>query len=845
MNNGQCGNFFRLIEKHVFFVLLMLISIINTFAGNISDKTYLIALVNSQNVKNQSFWEIIQGNNESGLEIDLIFKSGDLYLKDSNEKFSSVLKRINSLIRADASKTFPVFVHFSNNITLLDSIISASEIASSLFFLPQDEAWPTEEYLIQANRRVIFFINGNFTGTSRILHPVDKYALTISAPENMTVILDKNQSVEVNQELMIITGFEKLNTKKPDRLTANLVPDYINFLLENWKKYGKRPNFVFVGPEIAYYNFITGQLNSFTWVKGTIKNAGRNLEKVYWNNPEIEVTGGIFSFPFRGGEELILSPFSPGFEMKPDQIIITGEMTIPENYQIMANPVHLSKNLTGSFDFDNLVLNSVNASANFEGSNFSFVQDTKRGNVLRLPENASINLGKPENYGLRNSSFTVSCFVKFTEILEFGDNAILGNYERGYRKGLHLVLRSGHPYFGLWANDFESKEVLEPNMWYHLTWRYIIETGEQSIFLNGKHIGGSDGHPPFSGTGDIHLGSALSSGASLRGYIDNLYIWNRPLGNEEINRLSLDETVQPEIIQSKSTGISKTLLGFLLVSLIAAAIAVVIFFNYFKKIKIKNQQQPVGIQTNDTSNCLELFGEFKAIDKEGINITELFTPKVKELLLYTLIGTLKSGIGAGIQEINETLWFGITGEKVANNRSVTLNKLRKLLLRFDGIEIISNGGYLQVKIRKPFYCDFYDAYKLCQIPEDLTKPQLILFFDMVKRGRFLKGTHWTWLDEIRGYTGNQVIDILLNLATIYQKEMNLAGIEKIAQRILDYDDLNEEAVYLQVWALQKANNQNLAKFSFNSFTKKYEANMGEPYSMNFQQFSQHFEKGFK
>jgi hypothetical protein len=166
--------------------------------------------------------------------------------------------------------------------------------------------------------------------------------------------------------------------------------------------------------------------------------------------------------------------------MVPEQIIVTGEMTVPESYQIMANPVHLSKNLTGSFIFDNQILNSVNQLQTFEGNNFSYVQDIKRGNVLRLPENASINLGKPENYGLRNSSFTVSCFVKFTEILEFGDNAILGNYERGYRKGLHLILRSGHPYFGLWANDFVSKETLEPNIWYHLTWRYVIETGEHS-----------------------------------------------------------------------------------------------------------------------------------------------------------------------------------------------------------------------------------------------------------------------------------------------------------------------------------------------------------------------------
>jgi two-component SAPR family response regulator len=217
---------------------------------------------------------------------------------------------------------------------------------------------------------------------------------------------------------------------------------------------------------------------------------------------------------------------------------------------------------------------------------------------------------------------------------------------------------------------------------------------------------------------------------------------------------------------------------------------------------------------------------------------------VKELFLFVLIYSLKSGIGASVRDINDVLWEGISSAKVANNRSVTLNKLRKILLQFDGIEIVSTGGYLQAKIKKPFYCDYVNAFKLCQIPEGLSKQQLTAFFDFVKRGRFLKGIMWPWLDEIRGFTGNQVIDNLLNLATIYQKEMNLTEIEKIAQRILDYDDLNEEAIYLQVWALQKTNNLNLARFNFSSFTKKYESSFGEPYPMNFLQFNQHFEKGF-
>ena len=834
----------RLVYASIFICTLIFTIPQHSWSTEISDKTFLISKINAQSLNNPQIWNLLQKNDATGIEMEIEAKHKNAFLQNSNEKFASVLEKIHSVIQENQAKIIPVFIRYNGNVLVLDSIINQSEVASSIFYLPQGETWPSVEYLVQANRRVIFFVDGNYSGVSRILHQIKNYAFEISAKTSANSLYSAENAEIINQELFIIHNFEELPTKfSTNQLNRNLVPDYINFLLENWKRYGKRPNFIFVGSEISTFDNTVDQLNSFTWIKGVVKISDKNLDKVYWKNPDILVTGGKFSFPYRGGEELILTPFVPGYKMTPEQIVVTGEMIIPESYAIFASSLKLSEDLTGSFNFEEIVMNSVNTSQEFEGENFSFVQDIERGNVLRLPENASINLGKPEYYGFRNSSFTVSCFVKFTEILEFGDNAILGNYESGYRKGLHLILRSGHPYFGLWANDFVADKTLRPNQWYHLTWRYIIETGEQSIFLNGQPIGGSEGHPPFSGTGDIHLGSALSSGASLRGYIDNLLIWDRPLGNEEINRLSLDEEITiDEIAKNKSGiyGVSKNWI-VIIAGLIIAALLIFISAKQFfrKKTDILTDNPTILVK-----NKIQLFGEFKANDNKGEDITDLFTPKVRELFLFVLFYSLKSGIGANIRDINDTLWPGISSRKVANNRSVTLNKLRRILFEIEGIEIVSTTGYLQAKIKKPFYCDYVSAFKLCQIPEGLSKQQLISFFEMVKNGRFLKGIHWEWLDEIRGFTGNQVIDNLLNLATIYQKEENLPEIEKIARRILDYDDLNEEAIYLQVWALQKTNNLNLAKFNFTSFTKKYETSFGEPYPMTFSQFNQHFEKGF-
>ncbi|MBN1985068.1 MAG: hypothetical protein JW761_02130, partial [Prolixibacteraceae bacterium] len=529
----------------------------------------------------------------------------------------------------------------------------------------------------------------------------------------------------------------------------------------------------------------------------------------------------------------------PGFNMTPQQIVVTGEMEVPESYSIIATPTLLSEGISGSFNFENEIINSIDPTNIYSGENYSFTQDIERGNVLKLPENSNINLGNPENYGLRNSSFTVSCFVKFTEILEFGDNAIIGNNESGYRKGFHLILRSGHPYFGLYANDYVSEEVLQPNIWYHLVWRYIIETGEQAIFLNGKNIGSSDGHPPFSGTENIHIGSALSSGASLRGYIDDLYFWTRPLGVEEINRLALNENVVvPKEIETDRfiESFSAKFIAAIFILILFLALVIV----FIKRSYSRKTSTTVHLPGANTANQIRLFGKFLVLDKNAKDISDLFTPKVRELFLFVLIYTMKNGNGASISEINEHLWPGISSKNRANNRAVTLNKLRRILNRLEGIEVVTQNGFLQIKTHPRFFCDFIEAYQLCQIPGEMSKTELESFFQLVKKGRFLKEMDWPWLDEIRGLTGNQVMDNLLKLATIYFKENKLDKIDSISRRILEYDDMSEEAVYMQILVLQKMNNIHLAKFNFKSFLLKYRENMGEDYPYDFNQFNNHY-----
>ncbi|MFW5823292.1 MAG: LamG domain-containing protein, partial [Tangfeifania sp.] len=807
-------------------------------AKEFTETTFLIAEIDADNINSQQLWNFLESNNRTGVETELTFRNNDFFIAGTNLKLEELLGKIHQTTENDSSKVFPVFFHLKEKPEVLDSIIRESLLSQNIFYLPRGEAWPPVDYLVQANRRILFFVSGNFENRSKMLHKTENYALKISADDFAGINSYSLENRELNLELLTVDEFEKLPTQTPpNSQSRNLVPDYINFLLRNWTKFGKRPNFIFAGKDILNFDFILSQLQSFTWINGTVKAGGKMMEKVYWRSQDVAVTGGHFSFPYRGGEEISISPFAPGYRMTPEHIIVTGEMEVPENYSIIATPLDLGDGLTGNFQFEEKIDDKLAPEKNFTGENFTFTQDVERGTVLKLPENASVNLGPPENYGLRNNSFTVSCFVKFNEIPEYGDNAILGNYESEYRRGLHLILRSGHPYFGLWANDYVSDIKLKPNTWYHLVWRYIIETGEQAIFLNGKNIGSSTGHPPFSGTGDIHLGSALSQGASLRGYIDDLYFWDRPLGPEEINRLSLNETISLENEEQQAVFFDSMPVKIGLVVLVLILLGIVIFL-VFKKRNPENSQNHIHLPKKNDANQINLFGGFRAINKQGDDISALFTPKVKELFLFVLFGTLKNENGAPVSEINGQLWPGLPTKKVTNNRAVTLNKLRKILQDIEGVGIVSSNGYLFLKMEEPFFCDYAEAYHLCQVPGGISKQQLETFFHLIKKGRFLKEHHWTWLDEMRGYTESQVIDNLLKLASVYKKENKPHLADALARRILEYDDLNEEAIYLQIWTLQQSNNTHLAKFHFDSFRTKFSESIGESYALSYEEFIQ-------
>ncbi|MCK7532005.1 MAG: hypothetical protein MZV63_13760 [Marinilabiliales bacterium] len=73
---------------------------------------------------------------------------------------------------------------------------------------------------------------------------------------------------------------------------------------------------------------------------------------------------------------------------------------------------------------------------------------------------------------------------------------------------------------------------------------------------------------------------------------------------------------------------------------------------------------------------LILFGGFQVFNQKNEDITNKFSPLLKELFLLILLYTYKNNKGITSDQISEYLWFGKSTPSARNNRAVNIAKLK-------------------------------------------------------------------------------------------------------------------------------------------------------------------------
>ena len=474
-----------------------------------------------------------------------------------------------------------------------------------------------------------------------------------------------------------------------------------------------------------------------------------------------------------------------------------------------------------------------------------------------MENQARVDLPTASELHMRDHDFTVGVWLKIPKYLpEKEDYCILGAKNSTYQQALHLLIRNRKPYMGFFNNDLVGNTEIEPGKWYNVVWRYNKRNGEQAIFVNGKLDAISFDRPAYLGSDSLYVGFVnFSQSSNFVGVLDNLCIWSRVLSDKEI--LGLSNQLLDLHISNAITWLDVLGIGLILMVLVSIA------YLGYRKVKEKPRQDEAdagtvaeegieeGIEEPDRSsqempeeiekvpvlrNYIRLFGEFYVLDRDGNDITSLFTPKLKQLFILIMLHSSRGGFGISSKDLTRMIWGNDNPSKSTKSlRSVSILKLRKILERIDTVEVLFNANRYILQLSEDVYCDYLACLDWLKDKRVRTQPDFEYFYDIISKGEVFKGESFDWMDDFKSYICNSTVDVLSRFIDTYSIEDEADRVIQIADQILLNDPCNEEALLYKIKALIYQNNFKLARYVYDRFCALYQEMYGEAFPSSFEQ----------
>lgn len=757
--------------------------------------------------------------------------------------FVETLREISQKLEDNPEKILTLFLDFSVNVNEVESVFQQSGLDRFLYSHNPQEGWPALKTMVEENQRLVVFAMQHHRRAPDWMHyiwdfAVEPYFSLLEAHDFKGEFLKGDPK----NNLLIYNDYNlPRRADNPQNLGSNLTqnPYLIEHIKNTWTTTGRTPNFIMLDKFEMWIVTVTNQLRSFKVVKGTASFNAQILDYVSWQGSN-SLTNGKFSFPVGPGDNISLIPKSPGYRFKPESVVFEEpEQNVVQHF--IASPLEIDENLEAIYTFDNGTKDYALNNLSGENIGVTFGSDTLRSSVAWFDNKSHIVLPKSEVFGIRDHDFTVCAWIKIKEYLkDKADYCVIGTKTNAYQQGIHLLIRHQKPYFGFFANDLAGNTRIEAGRWYHLCWRYNKENGEQAIFVNGKLDSKSLGHPSFKGRDNLFIGVAgFSWKSNMYGAIDDLAIWSRALGEEEIWGVSKEVY---DIVPRRNLLVRFPYLFGFLGLLLLGGLALLIYLRFLKPTKRsfisaeKIREMERADQREPHRNYIRLFGTFKVIDRDGNNITAQFTPKIKQLFLLILLYSQKTKNGITTKELTDILWPEQSFQSAKNIRGVTVRKLRMLLESVDQVNVLFNVDRWSVEFAGEVYCDYIEYLNMLGKEGHDPASYYLQFYQIIRGGEVFKGETYDWLDDFKGTIGNSIVDMLLKFLSKLDIEKDNELVLKLTNRIFDTDPVNEEALQFKLNALVKQNNYNTAKFTFDKFCALYLEYYGESFPKKFDSF---------
>lgn len=225
---------------------------------------------------------------------------------------------------------------------------------------------------------------------------------------------------------------------------------------------------------------------------------------------------------------------------------------------------------------------------------------------------------------------------------------------------------------------------------------------------------------------------------------------------------------------------------------------------------------------------VHLLGSFRVIGADNADITQAFTPTMRQLLSVLILYTARNK-GISNAELKDILWDDKSEDSYFNNRGVMIKRLRAALANVSsGIEIVSDSGNWSINIPENLsdYISAITTLKNGSSAKAMTEAALA--------GPLLPEMRFEWLDKFKADYADMVISSLspLNKPEILDADSRLA----VSDAILSFDSIDEDAVRSKCKALIDLKRAGTAKSEFDRFTEQYSSMLGEKYGKSFAEF---------
>lgn len=224
-------------------------------------------------------------------------------------------------------------------------------------------------------------------------------------------------------------------------------------------------------------------------------------------------------------------------------------------------------------------------------------------------------------------------------------------------------------------------------------------------------------------------------------------------------------------------------------------------------------------------NAVYLFGPFTVIDRNGRDITHLFSSRLRQVFIYILLHSTHNGVLSA--SLNEVFWPDKPDDKVKNLKGVTINQIRKNLAELDGVELVHDKGYFSL-VFTDCYCDYF-RFRTLKNAEEVENELGILLM----RGKFLDGMDAGMMDHFKQKVEEFLSSFLpLEIERLYQQHKYDAVI-RFCNVLFRVDPVNELALAYGMHALNHTGSSQEAILQYSLFVREYRQMMNEEYSTSY------------